>query len=34
MAEPIGLIAGAGRAPLLVAAGVLAAGQRLAVVGL
>ncbi|MDD4061856.1 MAG: UDP-2,3-diacylglucosamine diphosphatase LpxI [Kiritimatiellae bacterium] len=34
MAETIGLIAGAGRAPMLVADGVLAAGQRLAVVGL
>jgi len=34
MAETIGLIAGAGRAPMLVADGILAAGHRLAVVGL
>ncbi|MBN1554465.1 MAG: UDP-2,3-diacylglucosamine diphosphatase LpxI, partial [Phycisphaerae bacterium] len=34
MTETIGLIAGAGRAPMLVADGILSAGRRLAVVGL
>jgi DUF1009 family protein len=34
MAETIGLIAGAGRMPMLVADGILAKGHRLAVVGL